>query len=76
MAERNTAAGLTIADPSHLPLFQDGGHIPPVTSPRAACKRFINFIAQNSYVFRDIYFQCQICVKSGIKKCAFSSGVK
>ena len=31
---------------------------------------------QNSIVFRDIYLQCQIFVKSGRKKCAFSTGVK
>ena len=27
-------------------------------------------------VFCDIYLQWQMCVKSGIKKCAFSTGVK
>ena len=30
-----------MADLSHLSQFQDGGRIPPVTSPRAACKRSI-----------------------------------
>ena len=39
--QRGTQQWLTIADPSHHFMFQDGGHIPPVTSPRAACKRSI-----------------------------------
>ena len=34
----------------------------------------IRSIAQNSIVFRDIYLQCEICDKSGIKKHAFSTG--
>ena len=38
MAERNTTTVYHAA----RTLIQDGGHIPPVTSPRAACKRSIN----------------------------------
>ena len=38
MEERNTTTVYNAA----RTLIQDGGHIPPVTSPRAACKRSID----------------------------------
>ena len=37
------------ADLSHLSLFQDGGRIPPVTSPRAACKRSIRVCLHSDF---------------------------
>ena len=49
--QRGTQQWLTIADPSHLSLFQDGGHIASVTSARAACKRSITISNHKNYNF-------------------------
>ena len=48
--------------------------IPVMLYPGHDVTATLTLIAQNSIVFRDIYLQCEICDKSGIKKRAFSTG--